>query len=80
MALASAIERFLRPIIGVNGAHRLILVYCSRYNIQPQDIEDGDLIRLGEFLRDNLILFVGHQQAQHVLTELLTVQQNVTDS
>lgn len=74
MSLAAGIERFLCPMLGPNGARRLILVYCSNNNKAPQDLDVEDLNKLGVFLKEHIQIFVGKEQAQQVLKQLGTIQ------
>jgi hypothetical protein len=74
LSLAAGIERFLKPMLGENGARRLILVYCSNQNKAPKDLSEEDLVKLGVFLKEHMQIFVGKEQAQQVLKQFGAVQ------
>ncbi|MBI1389754.1 MAG: hypothetical protein GC154_15050 [bacterium] len=68
--LADRLEQFLMPLIGERLAHRLMLAYCAHQNKQMAEISSDDLPMLGQFLSENLQIFVGADQAQLVLKAL----------
>ncbi len=63
---ANKLHLFLEPIIGHAPARRLILNYSARVNRPPQQLTQEDLPDIGQYLANNIHIFVGSDHAQQV--------------
>ena len=68
--VAEGVLAFLTPVLGDRGAKRLLLSYCAKMNKQEKDLTHEDLAEMGQFLFNNLRIFVGSDRANLVIQML----------
>ncbi len=64
---ANKLHQFLFPIIGDAPARKLILNYSAKVNRPPQQLTQDDLPGLGQYLAENIRVFVGSDQASQIV-------------
>jgi hypothetical protein len=69
--LADEIVRVLAPYLGPNMARAIARVQCDKLGIQGARVDPTQAASLENALRPGLVVFVGRDQTERILKELL---------